>query len=268
MATGEEAAGAPDHARDVAFGPDGQTLAVARDTDVMLWDVPTGKARVAYPVRTKWVNRVLFSPDGQNLAAVYVEDLGAKGLLANVRLWDVSTGKERATIRSSDGGGTGIVRCAAFSPDGKTLATGDCAGAVKLWDVAAGMKNTATFYGQTDEIPALAFSSDGETLASVDDDDEIKLWDVASGRNTATFNTSDPWLKFSRRPRLFRLVGDIFDAHPGITSALPGTGSQPKDVPLSLSFTPTRALMALGSDGRDETTVKVWRVTTAPVRRK
>jgi WD40 repeat protein len=34
-------------------------------------------------------------------------------------------------------GGTSEVRTAVFSPDGKTLASGNVEGEVKLWDVAA-----------------------------------------------------------------------------------------------------------------------------------
>ncbi len=51
-------------------------------------------------------------------------------------LWDLRTGAILHTVDGGTGGGEGVI---AFSPDGKTLATGGHPEAsVKLWDVATG----------------------------------------------------------------------------------------------------------------------------------
>jgi len=90
-------------------------------------------------------------------------------------------------LRDTLNGHMGPVNGVAYSPDGKTLASGG-GKTIKLWDVATG-KELVTFQGHTLGVYAVAFSPDGKTLASGSgwiEPEEVKLWDVATGKTLAT----------------------------------------------------------------------------------
>jgi WD40 repeat protein len=143
-----------------------------------------------------------FSPDGRTLASAGAasdpEGRGEVKLWAEgpgeVKLWDVATGKNTATLKGHAGKVWGV----AFSPDGKTLASGGGrsgnawpgTGELKLWDVATG-KNIATLKSYPGVVCCVAFSPDGKALASSIRDGTVRLWEVATGKNSATFEAPE-----------------------------------------------------------------------------
>ena len=78
-------------------------------------------------------------------------------------------------------GHTDGVYCVAYSPDGKTLASGSVDKTIKLWSVATG-KEQATLKGHMKEVSSVAYSPDGKTLASGSFDGTIKLWDMPAAK--------------------------------------------------------------------------------------
>ncbi len=87
------------------------------------------------------------------------------------------------------------VRALAMSPDGRTLASGDEVGMVRLWDLPTGSA-VSVLQGHAHSITRLVFSADGSLLASAADTDsqthsEVFLWEAATGRELARIDGLD-----------------------------------------------------------------------------
>ena len=108
-----------------------------------------------------------------------------------------------ATLADPQGSLTsGGVWSLAFSPDGKTLATGDGNNRVYLWNTATDTATAVVKDPNTgSEVSALAFTPDGQTLALGDDIGGIYLWRTATHSFTANLLDNHihgtDWVTFS-----------------------------------------------------------------------
>ena len=77
-------------------------------------------------------------------------------------------------------GHSDFVTSVAFSPDGKTLASGSWDNTIILWDIATRQPIGQPLNGHSSFVLSVAFSPDGKTLASGSYDNTIILWDIAT----------------------------------------------------------------------------------------
>ena len=143
----------------IRFSLDGRVVLGSsfKPSGVKTWTVPD-----LQPQGEHWVSAVDMAPvisaDGQ----VLVTGGNGEGLSAN--LWDAATGAHRVALR----GHLDVLVAAAFSPDGRTLATGAGDGSIKLWNLDT-RRDVATIpLGRERMADFMTFSADGNWLGAED----------------------------------------------------------------------------------------------------
>ena len=228
------------------FSPDGTRLAVGTDVGVWVYDVPDGKETALFTGHTGQINALAFSLDGKILASggfnnpiiqlwdletdsklstftlpkrqgsvsalTFDEDntkLIVMGTFRDITYWEISTGRKLADINTKHSYETGT-----FSQDGRTFATGDEAGKIRLWDATglqqatlpghsslfAGDNFFAGFITEIFKLPedrhiwSLAFSPDGKMLASGSLDETVQLWNTERRSKRGTLKGHKSWV--------------------------------------------------------------------------
>ena len=167
---------------DMAYSPNGNQLAVSTNIGIWIYDSRTGQELNTLLGHTGAIKGIAYSPDGRRLVS------GSSS--GTIRLWDSTTGDDVVGFIGQVPLG---VYSIAFSPDGKTIATGGYE-EVQLRDAVTGERK-ATFKTIADRvISIIAFSPNGKTLACPGDSGTIRFWDVATVTHKATLTGHAGWV--------------------------------------------------------------------------
>lgn len=209
----------------VAYGKGGILACSLNGSDILLFDVKSGKYMHTLRGHTNAVNSVSFSSDGAMLASASND--------GTVRLWDtrnnrhVGTLDEKAYVERI----VPQVHSVAFSVDGLKLASASSFNhtdklGIQLWSVDT-EELERTLDGHANGVSAIAISPDGTTLASsgLKGDTAIQLWDIRTGE-----------------------LKDTYIGHTNSVSAL--------------AYSPNGLLLASGGGGYNDKSVQIWNTTT------
>jgi len=167
-------------------------------------------------------------------------------------------------------GHTDWVESVAFSPDGKTLASGSDDETIKLWDVPTGTLLRSIEH--TSRVLLVAFSPDGKRLASIGGTERaIKLWDIATGTELRSINDEERGVSYVY-PFAFNPNGKALAclSHHGTIATIKvwdiatGTQLQTFNGPSigehlgSFAFSPDGKVLASGGDKA----IRLWDVST------
>jgi WD40 repeat protein len=199
---------------------------------------------------------IAVSPDHRTLVTASEKD-------NTLRLWDATTGQPRGVPPLQ--GHMRRVRSVVFSPDGKTLVSGD-EETWRLWDVATGrMQSVARL---KEGVNSVAFSPDGKTLV-FGDDTTLDLWDVATrqSRGVPLQGHTEKVNSVAFSPDGKTLVSGsyetlrLWDVATGQSRGVPLQGHTEKVN--SVAFSPDGKTVVSGSSDK---TLRLWDVATGQPR--
>jgi WD40 repeat protein len=152
----------------MVFSADSRSLAAAcfNGATAMIWSIPDGRLVGNHTLGGIYPMVLAISPGGNEIATA------GSGQGLGVNVWDRTLGQRKMTLSHQD-----LPIAAAFSPDGRTLASCAVDGQLKLWHLPT-EREVATLLGPdlTVRFEYLAFSPDGTWLGGTDSKGNLHLF--------------------------------------------------------------------------------------------
>lgn len=219
----------------IAVSPDGSFLAVgSSDGQISVWNRLTGKRLVEMQAHGSSVQALQITADGvmvisgsadktirmwRVLRAARKNEMDRLEYKSNIAAHDgsvtavalangdamIATVSEDGYLKTwrLDGGLVGRakvcdrgVSSVAFSPDGRTIATGDNEGRVRLWNAQTCAPSPSVFLHDKDKpVYALAWTPNGKVLVSGGADKTIRYWNIETGQKIKSIAAHDGAVK-------------------------------------------------------------------------
>lgn len=226
---------------------------------IEVWCFGEPDARTTIPSHFPFPNSVLFSDDGETLAAEHRAD-GSLYTHGNVLLWDIATRQARKAVEAE-----WASQSVHATFDGKRYVSSLDRNSVELWEIGDGeSRHVMTATGHDNNWVRAALSPTGALLACADEEGGLTIWNVHSQDIRCTFahpliDEHQIWtLAFSPDGRLLLSEADIWpsarlwDVEQGkAINAFPGNQIDSKG-----GFSPCgRYLVGGGRSGRE---IMVW----------
>ena len=156
----------------LAFSPDGKTLAVSGNREVLLHSLDGAAPLRRLPGLSERILSLAYSNDGSILVAAG----GTPARFGEVQIWDVKTGKLiRSVILTGD-----TVFGASLAPDASRIAVGCADNTVRIIEVSTG-KELQKIGNHENWVLGTIFGVDGKRIVSIGRDRAAKLTDATSG---------------------------------------------------------------------------------------
>jgi WD40 repeat protein len=180
----------------VAMAPWGRYVAAGRANQVLLLDVETGDeiGRLIDPNLNAILHngKPMYPTGAAHRDFVHSLAFSPDGrTIASGGYRTVKLWQRPATNRLREIAVGAAVTTVAVSPNGQTLATAGADNAIKLWNLADGAAGKV-LAGHAAAIHSLAFSADGTKLASASEDKTIRVWNVADGAEANKIESPAP----------------------------------------------------------------------------
>lgn len=238
---------------NIVIRPDGTILAAGQDKDVIkVWEATEQKLLFSY-VSSGSVAGPYLNPDGEIVLTGSIDN--------NIYLRNWAEGISSPTWKLV--GHKGLARTAAFSPNGKYVATADRENAVIIWDIKTHQPIAPPLFGSDhvyrmySGVFALAFSPDSKWLAAASWDGNLYIWDISnaeSGIRVLSFTEGLNYISsmaFSQDGKKLAIGGSIVTMWNVDAQGQLSSKSEISDLEgsvTSIAFSPDGRFLAVGSE--------------------
>ncbi len=157
------------HITDMAFSPDGESLAMIRFDGGSVWDIGTGELRSRLTDQPGAEHCIAWSFDGLLIATGGADN--------QIHVWDARSGQHRFALA----GHSGAVRAVRFGPTNGYLYSGARDKTIRAWNIKS-QTVSRVWHGHQRVVSDLAINADDSRMLSGSGDGTVRIWDAIPNR--------------------------------------------------------------------------------------